>query len=170
MYKDLFDLFKTINKSLDNKICEISVKQSRMSFSFDDMGIIKAEDYKKIDNLCRNYSISEVTAFGNMIHIHFSNLSQSLLSNNLIQVKDGCGSLDSFYSLIFELRDRLCTCPALEYVISESYLKIYIDLPNLFVKDIMEVDKLIGLDGILELNNQRPYVLYVKDWNDEEEE
>lgn len=158
MLKKLFSAIDLINEHLDNKILEIGVRQSMMVFSFQEENLLKIEDLNKIDNFCDNYSVSELTAFQDKIYVHFSNLSEEIISDS-----DNC-TFTIFYKFIQELKNILCTCPALEYVISDSYVKIYIDLPNIYAKDVVSVDKLLDASGILELNNQRPYVLYVKDW------
>lgn len=158
MLKEMFEDFNKINEKLDNKIVELSVKQSRITLSFDDMSLLKIDDIEKINSISRNFSVSEITAFQDVLHIHFSDLSEENLSD-----KDIC-SLANFYRVILILRDNLCTCPALEYIVSEDYLKIFIDLPNIKVKDVSNLDQLFNAEGFLELNIQRPYVLYVKDW------
>lgn len=159
MFKKMFSLFEELSESLDNNnIAEISVKQSMISISFEDMSFLSVNDLDKIDGFCNTLSVSSITTFQDILHVHFANLNEDWFPDS-----EKC-SLAYFYKVIFELRDILCTCPALEYVISSTYLKIYIDLPNIHVKDVGKLDTLFNSEGVLELNNQRPYVLYVKDW------
>ena len=160
MFKKMFDKFDLINSELDNDITEISIKQSQIVFSFQ-YGAITMHDLKILDEICHALSITEVAAFQDTIHVRFANLSRELFAESL---PSPCPILTTFYELIFHLQDVLCTCPALEYVISDSYLKVYIDLPNVHVKDIAQLDEMFQAEGVIELNNQRPYVLYVKDW------
>lgn len=161
MFKKMFDKFDLINSELDNKVAEISIRQSQMVFSFEEYGRVTMHDLNFLNELCDVLSVTEITAFQDIIHVHFANLSRELFTEN---IKSPCTILTTFYELIFHLQDILCTCPALEYVISDSYLKVYIDLPNVHVKDVANLDELFQAEGVLELNNQRPYVLYVKDW------
>ena len=159
MFRNLLSNVEKINSELDNDILEISVKQSRMSMSFQDMSILSFKDFRVLDSYCNILSISEVTAFSDVLHVHFSNLSYDMLKEY-----QGKCPLMELYDLIFKLQDVLCTCPALEYVVSDAYVKVYIDLPNVHVKDVAKLDEIFSSEGVLEINNQRPYVLYVKDW------
>lgn len=159
MLKKAIDLFSVLNDGMENNIREISVKQSMITISFENESILSMTDLQKIDNFCDAFSVTNITAFQDMIHVHFDGLSE-----NLIEENDRC-PLAYLYKIILILRDILCTCPALEYVISNDYVKIYIDLPNIHVKDLNGLEELFKSEGVLEINNQRPYVLYVRDWD-----
>lgn len=159
MLKDFFNFVDKVNNSLDNKIREISVKQSKITFTFDDTVILQRKDFNVIDRLEDQIGISEITTFQDTLFISFLNLSE-----DMIPKKFSPDSIYGLYQFIISLREILCTCPALEFVISDNYLKVYLDLPNLYMKDVAEVDKFLNQGGILELSHQRPYVLYVKDW------
>lgn len=159
MLKKMLDYFYVLNNEIVNNIREISVKQSVIAISFEDGGALFMSDLTKIDNFCEVLSVTNITAFQDMIHVHFDGLREDLAEGN-----DKC-PLIFFYQIILILRDILCTCPALEYVISNDYVKVYIDLPNIHVKDLNGLEELFKSEGILEINNQRPYVLYVRDWD-----
>lgn len=49
---------------------------------------------------------------------------------------------------------------------NKNYIKFYIDKPNIQLDALQEVDKIIGAKSQLELTGPRPYLLYVKDYED----
>lgn len=158
MIEELFKSFDELNTILENKISVISVRRSRITFDMEDSNILMRKDFDIIDNFCQDSFINEITTFQDTLFISTNDLPEDFFEKN----KDN--SLAKIYSFILELRSMLCTCPALEFQISSNYIKIYIDIPNLFIKDLLAVDKFLKRDGIIEVSNQRPYLLYVKDW------
>ena len=164
MIKDLFSYFSKVNEGLENPILEISIKQSQIVFCFEDLSCITIPDLMTLNDNCCVISATKVTAFQDIIHVHFEGLSDELIlqkekSKELAEIP-----ILNLFDFIFDLRDKLSGCPHLDYAISDDYIKIYIDVPNLSVKQLYDIDKLLKSDGILEINTQRPYVLYVKDW------
>ena len=159
MIKTMFEVFDKINSNLENNIAEISFKQSQMSITFEDQTIISWDDLMELQGIENQYSITSISTFNECLHVVFSNLDETL-----INLKTTVEPYSFLYSFIFNLRETLCSCPALEYVISSNYIKIYLDLPNIHARDIINVDKELNSEGILELSSQRPYLLYVKDW------
>lgn len=158
LLKKLFAAIEDMNDNLENKIGEISVKYSSISISFSDMSCLKINDFKALNDMFNSISVSSITAFQDEIHVHFEDLSDDIWKG------EEENNLYNLYVLILLLREKLCTCPALEYVISESYLKIYVDLPNIHVGNLVDIDKALSSEGIIEFNYQRPYILYVRDW------
>lgn len=159
MIKTLFDRFDKINENLDNKISEISIKQSRVTLDFTNQNTITSTDLKKIDNMSPFFKITEITTFQDRIFIVFDKLDEKEFDENI-----GGNPLGLIYSFIKTLAENLCTCPMLEYQIAENYIKIYIDIPNVFVKDLVNVEEILQSNGTIESNGQRMYLLYVKDW------
>lgn len=159
MIRTLFDKFDKINDNLDNKVAEISVKQSRMTLDFSNPNIISSSDLRKIDNLSPLFSVDEITAFQDMLFVVFDDLDTKEFDSSTEQ-----NPLAIIYAFIRVLADNLCTCPMLEYQIAENYLKIYIDVPNVFVQDLANIEEIMGTKGTVESNGQRTYLLYVKDW------
>lgn len=158
MIEELFKSFEELNTILDNKIDVISVKRSRMTFDMQEHNIITRQDLEIIDNFCGDSFVQEITTFQDTLFISTNDLDDDFF------VKNQNNALAKIYSFIIELRSMLCTCPLLEFQISANYIKVFIDVPNLFVKDLASVDKYLQRDGIIESANQRPYLLYVKDW------
>ena len=158
MIKTMFELFDKINSDLENNIAEISFKQSQMSITFEDQTIVLWDDLMELQCIEDQYAITSISTFNECLHIVFSNLDETLINKVTVE------PYSFLYSFIFNLKETLCSCPALEYVISSNYIKIYLDLPNIHAGDIINVDKELNSEGILELSSQRPYLLYVKDW------
>lgn len=160
MLIDLFDQFDKINNQLDNNVVELSIKKSRISLSFENGDVLKIDDIKKINKICDKFNVGEINTFHDVLYVHFTELQEENITDD-----DKC-PISKLYNLIFKLRDILCTCPALEYIISGDYLKVFIDLPNIKIVDISKLDRLFKSEGFLELNMQRPYVLYIRDVKD----
>lgn len=158
MIKTMFEFFDKINSNLENNIAEISFKQSQMSITFEDQTIVLWDDLMELQRIEDQYAITSISTFNECLHVVFSNLDETLINKVTVE------PYSFLYSFIFNLKETLCSCPALEYVISSNYIKIYLDLPNIYARDIVNVDKEINSEGILELSSQRPYLLYVKDW------
>lgn len=161
MIEEMFHCFDNINDKLDNNIAEISFKQTQMDITFEDQTIVRKSDLDLLDSIEQRYSITDIATFNECLHVVFSNLDQTLLEKKSTTVIEPYSFL---YSIIFDLKELLCSCPALEYVISQNYVKVYLDLPNLRAQDIINVDKRLMHNSVLELSSQRPYLLYVKDW------
>lgn len=158
MIRTMFEVFDKINSNLENNIAEISFKQSQMSITFEDQTIVLWDDLMELQRIEDQYAITSISTFNECLHVVFSNLDETLINKVTVE------PYSFLYSFIFNLKETLCSCPALEYVISSNYIKIYLDLPNIYARDIVNVDKEINSEGILELSSQRPYLLYVKDW------
>lgn len=159
MIKTMFEVFDKINSNLENNIAEISFKQSQMSITFEDQTIVSWDDLMELQDIENQYAITSISTFNECLHVVFSNLDETL-----INLKTTVEPYSFLYSFIFNLKETLCSCPALEYVISSNYIKIYLDLPNIYARDVINVDKELNSESILELSSQRPYLLYVKDW------
>ena len=156
--KTLFEEFDKIDDKLSNNIAEISIKQSRIAITFEDQTVLDMGDIYALDGLEAQFSISNIATFDECLYVIFENLDTQLI--NTIQVKP----FSMLYAFIFDLKEYLCSCPALEYVISSNYVKVYLDLPNINIPDLMKVDDKLGQQSVFQLTSQRPYLLYVKDW------
>lgn len=162
----LLEMFSELDKNLENKIAEISVKSSQITIRLLDSLMISRKDFNTIDSFSNSFSISRVTTFNDTIFIHFDSLSEDSINEPVNKMDE----LQNFYKIVFKLREVLCSCPALEYIISRDYIKVYLDLPNVYTKDIIEMDRLFETDSVLELGSQRPYALYIREGVKIEEE
>lgn len=158
MLKDIFKAFNGLNEGLDNNIAEISVMRSQILFGFEDPQIIYRSDIDKLDSYNKIVNFSDVGCIENNMLLSFRGLSEDLM--NALDSEDNFKIL---YSFILFLRETICQCPALEYVASSNYIKIFLDVPNLTLKNLNKVDEFLGQEGYLELGAPRPYLLYVSD-------
>lgn len=155
LIKNILDAVTEIKSHLKGDLLEISIKKSDISFCFNNQ--VSFDDISFLDQLSLSVGVTNITSFEDMLFVNFENLSEDM--GNF-----GEGGFLFLYNVIYKLSDVLCSCPALQFVVSDLYIKVFIDLPNITVQNLVEVDKLFGSQGVLELNSARPYVLYVKDW------
>lgn len=158
MLSAIFRAFQDLNKRLDNNIVEISVMRSQMLFGFEDSQIIYRHDIEKLDGYNKVVNFSDIGCIENNMLLSFRGLNEDLM-NSL----DSDDDFKTLYSFILFLRDTICQCPALEYVASSNYIKIFLDVPNLTLKNLTKIDEFLGQEGYLELGAPRPYLLYVSD-------
>ena len=160
MISKIFEVFEKANSLLSSDIIEISVKVSQIAIMFDSTTALPMSDIIKLDDMWDNVFVTDITTFDDSLFVSYRDLNEDTFEPTL-------------FKLITKLREVLCTCPAMECVISESYVKIYLNLPNIKVHDVYEVDKFLKSEGYLEINNTRPYILYINEnanWVDIDEE
>ena len=149
MKKKIFQSFDHINNLVDSDLLEISVKQSRIQLCFD--GKVSLADCLKAHEVYKSFNVTDIMAFDGMIFIDIKRDKES-------ESKD----LNDFCKLILGLKEALCSCPILEFVVSDTYIKVFLDVPHITVKDLTDVDALLSDTGIIQFNAQRPYLLYVR--------
>lgn len=162
MMKKLFKTFNELNEKItDNEIDEISIKQPQIQFTFLNGKILSIKDILAIEAHV-NYAIAtDVTTYDDSIMLTFRDLE-----NSQENIDKPDNKFKPFLQLINALAEKVCTCPSLEATITKNYIKFYIDKPNIQLDALQEVDKIIGAKSQLELTGPRPYLLYVKDYED----
>ena len=162
MMKKLFKTFNELNERItDNEIDEISIKQPQIQFTFLNGKILSIKDILAIESHV-NYTIAtDVTTYDDSIILTFRDLE-----NSQENIDKPDNKFKPFLQLINALAEKVCTCPSLEVTITKNYIKFYIDKPNIQLDALQEVDKIIGAKSQLELTGPRPYLLYVKDYED----
>lgn len=159
---NLYNMFGAFDKVNDisgiESISEISVHQNQISFTFESKNIIYMENIDEIEQLINPIKITDITLFENSLIASCRDL-KSLDDKKSNQSNPLC----LFKAVIEELAKTVCACPALEFVISGSFIKCFLDKPNIVLEDVAKLDTIFDSKGILELNGQRPYVLYVRD-------
>ena len=157
--KVMFEAFDTINNIQGvEDIREISVHQNQISFLFTSTNIVYMKIIDEIEKIIYPIEIDDITLFEDSLIASCRDLTGLKPDNNDYTANPLC----LFKCVINELSKTVCSCPALEFVLSDTYLKCYIDKPNIPLQDIAKLDKIFDSRGILELSGQRPYVLYVK--------
>jgi len=153
-----FKAIEELNSDFDNKIIEISVKQSQMTFTFEDETIISDVDVMRIFNLHPAIPRADITCFNNRLYVSIRDLYEKLMRSETMEE-----NLRALYEIIIVLRDNLCQCPALEYAISEEYIKIYLDVPNIQLSNLNKVNDILKQDPFVEFTFDRPYLLYINE-------
>ena len=155
----MFNAFNSINKiSGIESISEISVHRNQVSFLFESKNIIYLKNIYDIEERIDPIKIDDITLFENTLIASTRDLSELDITK-----EDFSNPLCLFKAVIEELVEVICACPVLEFVISSSYIKCYLDKPNIPLEDVAKLDAIFGGKGILELKGQRPYVLYIKE-------
>lgn len=156
MINQVFKGIQTINSLLDADIMEVSVKASQVVLTFYNEIIISMNDLRILDMIGENLKITDVTCFQNRLYVSFRDMDDlDTLGEN--------SEFVCFKDLIVKLRDLLCTCPALEYVASAEYLKIFLDLPNVRVSDLCKLSDTFDQDPFIEFSGDRPYLLFINE-------
>ena len=162
MMKKLFKIYNTLNDKIqENEIKEISIKQSQIQFTFITGNILSLRDILALESKAKYAQATDITVFQESLILTFRELEN--VHENIEKTDNIFGT---FTKLITDLAEAVCTCPNLEVTISENYIKFYIDKPNMELDALQQVDKLLNAKSQLELNCSRPYLLYIKDYED----
>lgn len=158
MIEKAFESVENLSKKLDNNINEIYVRKTQMLFTFEDETIISYNDLTTLANMDKILGCTDITSFNNMIFVGFRNLNQELMQNEEINE-----NLRNLYDIIGVLYEHVCQCPALEFVVSNQYLKVFLDSPNIHVSNLYALNNIFHQDPFIELGSDRPYLLYIKE-------
>ncbi len=156
MIKEAFQAINAIDHELQADILEISVKQSQMVFSFYDELIVEMSDLKKLDSMEDNIQVTDITCFQNQLYVAIRDIED-------INSFNSNAPFFYLYKIIVALREVICTCPALEYVISKEYLKVFIDLPNIKLSELYKLKDSFNQDPFVEFSGDRPYLLFINE-------
>lgn len=153
----VIDIFYKISNLTCNSLLEISIKKSRVNFEFKESNLIHIRD---VIDLLEDDFIDEdylyFTAFENNIHLTYD-CGDKVAHNDI----PSTSIFKNLFDLLEEIGEHICQCPALEYIIAENYIKIFIDKPNIEFNDLYNLQKVFGQEFTLELQKQRPYCLFV---------
>lgn len=161
--REVFEDFKAVNNKLSVDIIELSIKKSRINFEFKDASILYSKVILELlDDPLVAQDILYMTAFDGVVKI--------TIDTNAIpldQIPEDSLFKD-FFDLIDELGEHVCKCPSLEYVVSDKYVKVFVDKPSMDLKSLNDLKKVFDSEFTFELNKQRPYILFsapVEDFN-----
>lgn len=157
--KMLFDAFEKLNNhSEQQKILEVSIQHNQITLLFDSNNIIYMDTLSEIEEIIAPVEITDITVFENGLRASCRDLTALKPTGKVINKNPFC----LFKYVIDQIREIVCKCPALEFTITESYIKCYIDKPNMPLTDLVKLDDVFNEAGTLELGHQRSYVLYVR--------
>ena len=155
--REIIEKFNFINNRLHNNVSEIHVKKKELSFTFENQMIVDFDDLFHLNEIEDSLNINYIATLDDILYVVIP-----VAETKMIEPKRH--PLSFIFSFIYTLKDKLCSCPALEFVVSSDYIKIYLDMPNLDPKNIIELNELLESECVIELSSARPYLLYVKDW------
>ena len=157
---DLFNRTKEIDEMLGNQLLEISVKQHSITISITESMIHFLHAEKLIIMVAGMKGASKksfISTHNDIIYFTFEDLSTDKMME-----KD---PLRLFMETIEDFAEKICTCPALEFIISNQYLKCFLDKPGLTIENLSEYEEVLEAKGKgeLELHPQRPYLLFINE-------
>ena len=160
---DIFTAFDHIQmRRKDVNILEISIRQGQIMIILE-KDLVKLNAFKDLSNMVRK---GDNGLLPNYSSIGFVGENHALIINT----KDF--KMDQFeFSTDFKLledvieyaADNICQCPSLEIVVSNQYIKCYLDKPGITLEDVNKYQTIFGINGTLELFGQRPYLLLIND-------
>lgn len=159
--RKVFEDFKAVNDKLSVDIFELSIKKSRINFEFKEASVLYSSVLLELleDSLVEP-DILYMTAFDGVVKLTIDTTAISL-----DQIPEDSLFKD-FFDLIDELGEHICKCPSLEYVVSDKYLKIFVDKPSMDLKSLNDLEKVFDSDFTFDLNKQRPYILFAPVFED----
>lgn len=155
----IFGIYEDIHKlTHGNGLIEVSVKKSRINFEFEDGNLLHSN---AIIGLLEDPLITEdylyMTSLNDDIRITCD--VDETVAHNMVPTQS---IFSPYFELLEELGEHICQCPALEFVVSENFLKIFIDKPSISLNDLEKIKEIFDEDFTIEVHKQRPYCLFVK--------
>lgn len=154
---DAYNLYKDLSNILGEELNEISIFQNQI--------ILKCKNFLDMKVLT---SLVEVMGMNPTDVSIFEN--ELCVSYRLIDEYSTTDTVHQLMLLMGDISDCICTCPVLEMAVTDQYIKVYLDKPNIKIKDIAKLDDVMNVElpaglfqfeGVLQIHEHRPYVLYV---------
>lgn len=152
MKTNLYDVFKKIDDKFTYDLIEISVKPRNTTLIFKGAYLMDV-DLKELISMTEKANQGFVYVEDETIHYAINyNEDESIPEVSL-----------PFIKILEEISERVCACPILEFIISDKYIKMFLDKRDLTVTDLLEYEDIFGehSNGTLMLHTQRPYLLFV---------
>lgn len=148
----LFKIFEMVKNilDLDNELSEVVVNRNQVIFECSNM-----IEFHKFDalHILMGIDPTDITTFEGSLYIAYRGISKEEGVTDEVNVL-----LDT----IEEISNHVCQCPILEMRISRDFIKVYLDKPNIKIKDVAVLDEIFSSEGVLQTGEQRAYVLYVR--------
>lgn len=158
---ELFKQVDLINKMLDGQLLEISVRQHQITLVLKEPFIYLSNVFNLLGKIDVQNDGSFISSKDDVMYLVIGNLNfQEMEQQTLFYV---------FMKVISEMAEKVCTCPSLEYVVSEQYIKCFLDKPGLDIETLSKYEEVLHAKGKseLELHPQRPYLLFInEDWEE----
>lgn len=152
--EQIFRIYSRAENILDenNELLDIVVNKDQIS--------LRCKNYiefHKFDALkpLMGLSPDDISIFSDNLYISYRGISG--------KIDEASDDVKVLKQIIDSIAEHICQCPVLEMVITSYYIKVYIDKPNIKIKDLADLDKIFESEGVLETGEQRAYVIYVKE-------
>lgn len=149
----LFNVFNSLNEVLkENSILEVSIKQDQISLLLKET-MLNFEDFNRINDYIEEGDVYTILTQEQMY----------IMIDDPVFSKKTSSPFAYFMKIIQKMAEEVCTCPVLEYSVSDVYIKCFLDKPGLNIEDLHKYEEILEAkgDAELELHSQRPYLLFI---------
>jgi len=152
----LFEAYNKISKIFNDNLIEISVRRHEITLEFDEKIVL-------LDNINHFYEKSPIKEGSFIASNEDSLFLVCKLDDDILENKEKQGLFKDFISITNEIFEKVCKCPVFEFIISDKYIKMYLDKQGLTTSDLEAYETIFKEEGegTLELHVQRPYLLFV---------
>ena len=149
----LFNIFNVLRGDLEeNSILEISVKQDQISLLLKEP-MLNFKDFSVINDYIEK---------GDVYTILTQEQLYVMIDDPVFSEKTS-SPFAYLMQIIQKMAEEICTCPVLEYSVTDTYIKCFLDKPGLKIDDLHKYEEILEVvgDAELELHAQRPYLLFI---------
>lgn len=149
----LFNIFNVLRGDLEeNSILEISVKQDQISLLLKEP-MLNFKDFSIINDYIEK---------GDVYTILTQEQLYVMIDDPVFSEKTS-SPFAYLMQIIQKMAEEICTCPVLEYSVTDTYIKCFLDKPGLKIDDLHKYEEILEVvgDAELELHAQRPYLLFI---------
>ncbi len=149
----LFNVFNGLRGDLEeNSILEISVKQDQISLLLKEP-MLNFKDFSIINDYIEK---------GDVYTILTQEQLYVMIDDPVFSEKTS-SPFAYLMQIIQKMAEEICTCPVLEYSVTDTYIKCFLDKPGLKIDDLHKYEEILEVvdDAELELHTQRPYLLFI---------
>lgn len=149
----LFNVFNGLRGDLEeNSILEISVKQDQISLLLKEP-MLNFKDFSVINDYIEK---------GDVYTILTQEQLYVMIDDPVFSEKTS-SPFAYLMQIIQKMAEEICTCPVLEYSVTDTYIKCFLDKPGLKIDDLHKYEEILEVvgDAELELHAQRPYLLFI---------
>lgn len=149
----LFNVFNGLRGDLEeNSILEISVKQDQISLLLKEP-MLNFKDFSIINDYIEK---------GDVYTILTQEQLYVMIDDPVFSEKTS-SPFAYLMQIIQKMAEEICTCPVLEYSVTDTYIKCFLDKPGLKIDDLHKYEEILEVvgDAELELHAQRPYLLFI---------
>lgn len=150
--KNLFKVFSSIADYFTYDLIEIAIKPRQTVLIFNGAYLMD-KDLKQLLDITKGANQGFLYSEENIMHYALDYNEDETIPK----------ISQPFINVLKEISEKVCACPILEFVVSDKYIKMYLDKRDLTVDDLTKYEEIFGFpnEGTLMLHTQRPYLLFV---------